>query len=209
MSAEPAARPGRGFTSGEFYRQCRLWHGYLSAFAFLALVFFAATGILLNHPNWPKVTPPALVESRFALTPQQVSRIRASAEPGRELAALAGAKLKLIGAYREGDLVGDDLYVRLQGVRGTSDLRAHLETGQVEATVERQHLIAVINGLHRAEAAGAAWRFMVDVFGVVLIALSLIGYVLFLSLRFRWRTALALTGASLIVMLGLFLATVS
>ena len=26
-----------------FYRQCRLWHGYLSAFAFIALMFFSLT----------------------------------------------------------------------------------------------------------------------------------------------------------------------
>jgi len=38
----------------------------------------------------------------------------------------------------------------------------------------------------------------------VLIVMSLIGYALFLSLRFRLRTALASTAASLIAMTGLF-----
>src|SRR5690242_20539981 len=51
-----------------FYRQCRLWHGWLSAFAFLALMFFSATGLLLNHPEWFGDNS-ALVESHAQFDP--------------------------------------------------------------------------------------------------------------------------------------------
>ena len=69
--------------------------------------------------------------------------------------------------------------------------------------------MAIFNGLHRGELAGAAWRLFIDAMGVVLILMSLVGYVLFLSLRFRLRTALSLTALSLVAMGGLFLATVA
>jgi uncharacterized protein len=41
----------------ELYRQSRKWHGYLSALAFLALIFFSVTGIMLNHPGWFSAEP--------------------------------------------------------------------------------------------------------------------------------------------------------
>ena len=51
----------------EFYRQSRLWHGYLSAFAFIALIFFSVTGLLLNHPEWLKREDARPQETRFIL----------------------------------------------------------------------------------------------------------------------------------------------
>ena len=38
-------------SSGDFFRVCRWLHGYLSAFAFLSLMLFSATGLILNHPG--------------------------------------------------------------------------------------------------------------------------------------------------------------
>ena len=65
-----------------------------------------------------------------------------------------------------------------------------------------------LNNLHRAEHAGPAWRFLVDAIAVVLIVLSIIGYAIFLSLRFRLTTALALTAGSLILMGAVFVLAV-
>ena len=74
----------------------------------------------------------------------------------------------------------------------------------------RCHALSVDYGQrHRAELAGGPWRLFVDLIGGVLIVMSLIGYAIFLSLRFRLRTALGLTALSLAVMVGLFLLTVA
>jgi hypothetical protein len=55
----------------------------------------------------------------------------------------------------------------------------------------------MLNELHRAERAGAGWRLAVDAIAVLLIALSLIGYLIFLSMRgTRLRSAIVLTIAS-------------
>ena len=199
---EANARPG--FTKGEFYRQCRIWHGYLSAFAFLALLFFSATGILLNHPNWLKVELPPLTETQITLTPQELAGLKAAPDAGRHLVKLVGPKAKLAGTFGNGETAGPQVFVRMQGVRGSSDLVGDLQTGVVRVTVERQHPIAVLNGLHRGELATAPWRAIIDIAGGVLIFMAIVGYVLFFSLRFRLRTALVLTGGSLLAMVGVF-----
>lgn len=200
---------GGSVSKGEFYRQCRIWHGYLSAFAFLALLFFAATGILLNHPGLIKVTQPKGVEKSFILTPTAIGELRAANDPGPVLVLMARDHAKLAGRLKESQTVGDDIFVRMQGVRGSTDLRANLAEGKAEITVEPQHPIAIFNALHRAELAGDLWRYFVDVIAGVLIVMALIGYVLFLSLRFRLKTALAISVASFMLMVGLFVTVVS
>lgn len=194
---------------GGFYRLARDWHGYLSALAFLALFFFAGTGVLLNHPGLLQGEPPAPVDSTFTLTADEIAAVRVAAEPGRELARLAATHGELAGAYRAGDLAGDDLYVNLQGVRGRSDVTGNLATGEVTIHVERADAVGVANELHRGEHAGDAWRLFIDAIAILLIALSVIGLALFFSLRFRLKTALVLMAGSAIIMGGLFVFAVS
>ena len=61
-------------------------------------------------------------------------------------------------------------------------------------------LVSFINDLHTGKNSGAVWKATIDVFGVLIILMSLIGYILFFSLRFRLRTSLVLTAVSLGVM---------
>ena len=200
--------PPRQFSKGDFYKLCREWHGYLSALAFIALIFFAATGILLNHPGLLGGGAPEPVEQAFKLDADQIAAVKAAPVPGEALARIAGEKVKLAGAYSDSDVSGDDVFVRLQGVRGTSDLRGNLATGDVSVYVERAPAVGMLNELHRGERAGAAWRFAIDVIAVLLIVTSLIGFVLFLSLRFRLRTSLVLVSLGAIGLIGVFVIAV-
>lgn len=186
-----------GPSRGEVFRWLRLVHGWLSAACFLLLLFFSATGILLNHPGWLDAQAPAQRETRVVLSPADVAMVRRAAEPARKLVDVVSGRAELEGAFVDGDVAGEDVFVRLQGVRGTSDVRGDLRTGAVTVVVERDHPAAILNALHRAEHAGPVWRLIVDAAGVALIVMSLTGYLIFLSLRFRLRTALAITLASL------------
>ncbi|WP_304192177.1 PepSY-associated TM helix domain-containing protein, partial [Phenylobacterium aquaticum] len=94
--------------------------------------------------------------------------------------------------------------VRLEGVTGSSDILVDLRTGTAEVTVARTDLVTTLNELHRGKNAGAVWKAVIDVSAGLVLALSLIGYVLFFSLRFRLRTSLILTAASLAVLFGVF-----
>lgn len=204
--ARPDSRPS---AKGALYRQLRLWHGYLSAAAFLILIFFAATGLLLNHPDWFAGELPPAVEQEVQLSPAEIEALRTANVPGERLVELLDGRVETAGAYLEGNLLGDDLFVRLQGVKGSTTLIADLRDGRVAVTLEPEHPLNVLNELHRGERAGEAWRWLIDISAVLLIALSIVGYSIFLSLRNRLSTALALTGLSLLAMVGLFVFLVS
>ncbi len=188
-----------------FYRLCRDWHGYLSAIAFLALLLFSVTGLLLNHPGLLEGAPPVPLETQLALAPDEIASVRASADPASALASVIAGKTRMVGAFRSGDVVGEDIYADFQGVRGRSSATANLNTGRVRVVMEREGVVGMLNGLHRGEHAGWIWRLFIDAMAVVFILVSIIGALLFLSLRFRLRSALMLMGGSLLAMAGLIL----
>jgi len=194
---KPARDPAAGWDRGAFFRLSRMLHGYLSAFAFLALIFFCATGILLNHPEWFEGYEPAHSQASFMLSPAELAAARAAKDPGPALAAAAQTKARLAGAYASADIDGRQALVRLEGPKGSTDLAIDLRTGRAEARVARANFAAIIQDLHRGKNSGAAWRWVIDLSAWTVLALSLIGYVLFFSLRFRLKTSLILTAVSL------------
>jgi len=191
------------FDKGAFFRLCRMLHTYLSAFAFLTLFFFSATGILLNHPEWFENYRPAEHKVAFVLTPAELAAAKAAKDRGRALAAAALRHAPLPGAYASADIDGGQALVRLEGPKGASDLTIDLATGQADGRITRPNLMAVIQDLHRGKNSGAAWRWVIDLSAWIVLGLSLIGYVLFFSLRFRLKTSLILTAASLAVLIGI------
>jgi hypothetical protein len=181
-----------------FNRQCRLWHGYLSAFAFAALLFFSATGVVLNHPNWFATNKPPSSPIKLTLNSSQLQDLRNSPTPAEMLMKIVADQTTLYGEYKDGATAMDQVFVRLRGARGSSDIRANLKDGIVVVTVERATTIGLFNALHRGESTGAAWRIFIDVVGGVLIVLSLVGYAIFFSMSARLKTALLITGVSVI-----------
>ena len=192
MSAAPSRlKPG-------FQRQCRLWHGYLSAFAFGALLFFAITGIALNHPDWFAASEPRSPPVKLTLTSSQRQALRSSPAPAQLLTQILAARTTLYGVYQDGEAEPDRLFVRLRGARGSSDIRANLQDGSVLILSERATTIGWLNALHRGEQTGAVWRTCIDIAAGILIVLSLIGYAIFFSMGTRLTTALLITALSVL-----------
>jgi hypothetical protein len=200
---EKASKSAAAFDKGAFFRLSRMLHAYLSAFAFLALFFFSVTGILLNHPEWFESYQPAEHKVAFALAPAELTAAKASQDRGRALAAAAARHASLPGAYASADIDGPQALVRMEGPKGAADLTIDLATGKSEGRVTRPNLMAIIQDLHRGKNSGVAWRWVIDLSAWLVLALSLIGYVLFFSLRFRLKTSLILTAVSLAVLVGI------
>jgi hypothetical protein len=199
----PAVRAkARVLDRGAFFRLSRMLHTYLSAFAFLTLMFFSVTGILLNHPEWFESYEPAQSAATVSLSPAEIGAALGAADPNRALAAAVALKTPLIGAFASGDREGQQVLIRLEGPKGASDLEVNLDTGQVQADVTKAGLTSALLDLHRGKNVGASWRFIIDASAYLILALSLIGFVLFFSLRLRLRTSLILVGASLALLVA-------
>jgi len=191
------------FNKGAFYRQCRMLHGYFSAAAFITLMFFSVTGLLLNHPEWlgPARTPQPSRSVQLDLS--RVTAALAEEEPGRALAEVVRAAIPLRGAFRDAEVFGDEAYLRFVGVKGASDVVVDLASGSADVETRRANLTAVMHDLHRGKDAGGAWKLFIDASAIVILVMSLIGFVLFFSLRLRLATSVKLITAGAAVLIGL------
>jgi hypothetical protein len=135
---------------------------------------------------------------------------RAAADPDRALAETVARRLALRGVYqppRPGDRAGGRPggergggrpgVLRLRGVTGGGEIALDRRTGEARVTTEAASLAALLTNLHKGKNAGTAWRLMIDAAAIIVLALSLLGYVLFFAMRYRLRTALALTAVTL------------
>ena len=192
-----SSRKPRAAAAIAFYTQCRHWHGYLSAFAFLALIFFSSSGIVLNHPDWlgEDTGTPQPVAAK--LPADAVAAARQAKAAGQALAALAAAHMPIVGAYSSADIDSRQAFLRFEGVKGSSDVTIDLRSADATARVHRADMLTVMDDLHRGKNVGKVWQWVIDLSGAVFLLLSLVGYVLFFTLRFRLRVALALTALSL------------
>ena len=199
------ARASGGNARGEFYRQCRRWHGYLSAVAFLALIFFSVTGILLNHPDWFAGEPPAPERSTAVIPREALASAMRAPDVPRALADAVGQQAGLRGAFASGEAQDGTAIIRMEGATGTSDVTIDLDTGRAEVSIEKADAVTILHELHRGAKSGVVWRALIDGVAVLVLVLSAIGYILFLSLQSRLKTNLILTGTSLLVLVGAFL----
>lgn len=201
--AVDSAAPRRRFNKAAVYRQCRMLHTYISAFAFLTLMFFAVTGLTLNHPEWFGSGKAAVETVTVQISPDRMAAARAAADPARALGHATEAVATLRGAYASGEVVGDEAFLRYEGATGASDVVVDLTAGTVEVETRRATAMALLNDLHRGKNVGAVWRTFIDVSAVLIAVLSLLGYVLFFSLRLRLATSLRLTALGVIAMGGM------
>jgi hypothetical protein len=185
-----------------FYRLCRNWHGYLSAVAFVWLLFFAITGILLNHSNWFAAEAPAPTQKQFVLLPGEKALIKAAREPGAVLVDLLRDRLGLRGNISSTDIVGNQLFIRMRGVRGSSDVQADIENGRGSASIEKFAAVTTFKELHRGEQAGPVWQALIDISGAILAATALLGLLIYFAMRLRLATSLTLIGLGLAAMAG-------
>jgi hypothetical protein len=206
MDVQPPRSSAKPRTAAEiaFYRQCRAWHGYLSALAFMALIFFSVSGILLNHPDWVARDSTDPVTQSVQLAPAELATALKAGNPGQAFAGIVEQKISLRGAYTSADIDKSQVLLRFEGIKGNSDVTIDLKNATAQVSVQNSDAATMLDDLHRGKNAGAAWRALIDIAGILILVLSIVGYILFFSLNYRLRTSLVLTGVSFTFLIGIF-----
>lgn len=186
----------------DFYRHARYVHGWLSAFAFLVLIFFALTGLFLNNPDWFKSSVPEHTQ-QMTIPPEVLTNIQHQENPSMALLDFIRQKESIVGRYRSSEVLDDEVMIRLESPAGTTDISVLMDTGDTEITQKPATLVSVLNDLHRGKNVGTSWHWLIDISAILILLLSLAGYILFLSIKNRLVTHLLLTAASLAVLIVL------
>ncbi len=194
----------RRFNKGAFYRQCRMLHAYLSAAAFVLLMFFALSGLLLNHPQWFSPERKALEPTVLQLDPATLEQALASEAPAQSLSDLIASQTSIVGDFQDADIDEVEGLLRFTGVKGSTDVFIDLETATAEVETSRANMTSIIHDLHRGKDTGVFWKRLIDVTSILILAMSLAGLILFFSLRFRLATSLKIMGGTVAVFVAMF-----
>jgi len=177
----------------------RWLHIYTSMVSLLVVLFFAGTGVTLNHPDW-------LAGER---TEELTGTLPAAWKTAKGIDWLVVAEhLRTahgvhgtVSDRREDDREGS-LTFRAPGYSADAFIDVH--DGSYRLTVSYQGAVGVLNDLHRGRDSGNAWAWLIDVAGAFLVFLSLTGLgLLFYLKKVRLKGLLVMTaGAALVVVLA-------
>ncbi len=164
-------------------KQFILWHWVSSAVCLGAMLFFAVTGITLNHASSFKGK--AQVDERTVTLPENLRTVIAPEEGAESVdekkplpAEIASWLRKNLGVRLKSHLPEwsqDEIYVSLPKPGGDAWLTIDRESGEVVHEVTYQGAIAFINDLHKGRHTGDAWFWFIDIFSVACVVFCVTG----------------------------------
>lgn len=190
------------YQRSDFYRHARYVHGWLSAFAFIILMFFAATGLFLNNPQWFEGNHEEQI-TEVGLPPALVEQIQSVENPSDVIINHLREHHSIIGRYQSSEVMDNEVMIRLESPAGQTDIWVMLDDAQAEITRKPASVVTLMNDLHRGKNVAKSWSWLIDISAIIILLLSVAGYILFLTIKTRLITHLVLTAASLLVIIVL------
>ncbi|MFT4113138.1 PepSY-associated TM helix domain-containing protein [Silvibacterium sp.] len=175
----------------------RWLHIYLSMVSFAVILFFAVTGLTLNHQEWfAKAAKTRLIRGTLPLNTLSNPDEAALVQHFRSVDHVSGAP---------SDMRVDDseITVSLRGPGYSADATVLRSSGRYMLVETRNGFWSVLNDLHKGRDTGTAWKWGIDASAVLLTLVSLTGLVLIFFLYKRRTTGLlaAAGGMALVVLL--------
>lgn len=176
----------------------RWLHIYLSMFSFVALLFFAVTGVTLNHPDWfydgAERTRDVEGELPLGLLGGDAPRTAEGMEVDRlGLVEALRSRHQVRGALAELRIDEYECSVAFKGPGYAADALVDRETGAYELTETLHGFVAIINDLHKGRDSGSGWSWLIDVSAILMVLVSVTGLLLLLFLRHRRVSGLVVT----------------
>jgi hypothetical protein len=178
-----------------------------------ALLFFALTGITLNHPAWFFGGSERTVQVQGQLKPEWLNLpVPPPDAEGRQDSANSVAKLDVVeylrkthgirGALAEFRADERECMVTFKGPGYAADAFIERASGHYDLTETAHGFVAIINDLHKGRDTGKVWSVLIDVSAVLMTIVSLTGLVLLFYIKRRRRSGLliALVGTIVIAL---------
>ncbi|USD39346.1 PepSY-associated TM helix domain-containing protein [Ferrimonas sp. SCSIO 43195] len=158
----------------------------------LLALFFAATGLTLNHPDWltgePEVSdsqltlPASLLAQAVDHRPVNSSLILTFLNQHHPLQGRP-SELEIYTDWNDGVLVEGELSQAYQGPGYHATVFADLTTGAVEINERDAGIVATLNDLHKGRYSGGVWSLVIDISAVLMILFVVSGALLVLPNR--------------------------
>jgi hypothetical protein len=182
----------------------RWLHIYTSVVGLVAILFFSATGLTLNHPDWMLGSVQRQQEYHGQLQADWLGTVKegAPATPLNQLRIVEFLRKthQLHGEvddFRETDTDGSFAF---KGPGYSADVFFDRSTGKYDVSESAEGLVAVMNDFHKGRHTGKSWSLAIDLTAILLIIVSFSGLILLCFIKRR-----RLSGGLLAVLGGLIL----
>jgi uncharacterized protein len=171
----------------------RWLHVYLSMASFAILLFFAATGLTLNHQDW-FARQHRTKQSHGVLDTRWVKGNVDKLQVVEFLRRKEGVR----GAVDDFRIEEAQCSVSFKGPGYEADVVID-RAGSYDLTETHAGLAAILNDLHKGRDTGAVWSGIIDASAILMSTLSLTGLILILYLHKRRLAGLVLLGAGCLI----------
>jgi hypothetical protein len=195
-------------------RWSRWLHIYVSMFGLATILFFSATGVTLNHPDWffeerhveRSGTLPKEWLNTGGAAPADWDQTDYSHEVAKlEIAERLRAEHALRGVVSDFLAFEDECELTFQGPAYAAVARIDRTTGEYTIDVIENDLISLLNDLHKGRNTGRAWSWVIDVSAVIGVLISVTGFVLIFFIRLRRRRGLVTAAVGCLLLWGMYL----
>ncbi len=176
----------------------RWLHVYLSMVSFGVVLFFAATGLTLNHPDW-FAKQSRTIESHGAMSSDLLNSKDASGADKLGVVEKLRAADHVQGAVSDFRVDDSQVSVSFKAPGYTADAFIDRATGKYDLTVVKSGFVAVMNDLHKGRDAGKVWAGVIDASAILLVLVSLTGLVLIWFVYKRRVSGLILAGVGTLI----------
>jgi hypothetical protein len=181
-------RPRASLWRSRLYTLSRTLHLYLSLLAFLTLLFFAVTGLTLNHPEWFGEGTPRKLSGTLPHAPYLDGDRPDWLRLAEDLRALG-----LRGQVADHGESGELTWLSFRAPGYAADANVDPKTGAYRLVVTDHGLVAALNDLHKGRDTPGSWKAFLDISALLLALVSLTGLLLGVILpRTRKAALLAL-----------------
>jgi uncharacterized protein len=193
VTAKPKQKKSRKFIWKKRTAAWSRWlHLYLSMLSFLIVLFFAVTGITLNHTEW---FDGKQVEKKVegTLPVSWVNNADTSKIKKLEIVELFRSKYGIKGYVSDFFVDDEQCSVSFKGPGYSADAFINRKDGSLQLTELRLGLVAVLNDLHKGRDSGKTWSWMIDISAIFLTLVSVTGLLMLLFLKKRRLSGLIIT----------------
>jgi hypothetical protein len=159
--------------------------------SFALLLFFAVTGLTLNHAEWfDSHERPTVIHG--ALNKAWVNTPDPAAVAKDELVNYFRRKYRTKDALSDFHVDGQQCEILFKGPGYEADAIIDRETGTYDLSVSPFSLVAILNDLHKGRDAGKSWSAVIDFSAILMALVSLTGLTLIFFLNKRRFSGLVL-----------------
>ncbi len=182
------------------YHWSRTLHIYASLISLVAVLFFAFTGWVINHPSWFELKTPRISEENISI-PEEI----ADSSDKLEVVEYLRAKEKASGAVKSFSQTDEQTDVHFVSPGRAQRFTITRLSGETKVLQEQYNTLSVLGDLHKAQYTGPAWSIVVDASAWFLMIVSITGLVLWTMLVKRRKLGIISLVAGTVGVVGVCL----